>query len=31
MTLAMGVLTVYPVFAMWRKAPARGGSAVAGD
>jgi len=24
MTLAMGVLTVYPVFAMWRKAPARG-------
>jgi hypothetical protein len=31
MTLAMGVLTIYPVFAMWRKAPARGGSAVAGD
>jgi hypothetical protein len=24
MTLAMGVLTVYPVFAMWRKAPRRG-------
>ncbi len=24
MTLTMGVLTVYPVFAMWRKAPARG-------
>jgi hypothetical protein len=30
MTLAMGVLTVYPVFAMWRKAPARGGTAVSG-
>ena len=28
MTLAMGVLTIYPVFAMWRKAPARAGSAV---
>jgi len=23
MTLTMGVLTIYPVFAMWRKAPAR--------
>jgi hypothetical protein len=30
MTLTMGVLTVYPVFAMWRKAPARG-SAVSAD
>jgi hypothetical protein len=28
MTLAMGVLTVYPVFAMWRKAPVRGSSAA---
>ncbi len=26
MTLTMGVLTIYPVFAMWRKAPARGSS-----
>jgi len=28
MTLTMGVLTIYPVLAMWRKAPARGGSAA---
>ena len=29
MTVAMGVLTVYPVFAMWRKAPARAGAGAA--
>ncbi len=28
MTLTMGVLTVYPVLAMWRKPPARGSSAA---
>jgi len=31
MTLAMGVLTGYPVFAMWRKAPARGAAASTAD
>jgi len=31
MTLTMGVLTVYPVFAMWRKAPARGGAVSSAD
>ena len=31
MTFAMGVLTVYPVFAMWRKAPARASAASAAD
>jgi hypothetical protein len=31
MTLAMGVLTVYPVFAMWRKAPARASAVSSAD
>jgi len=31
MTFAMGVLTVYPVFAMWRKAPARASAVSAAD
>jgi hypothetical protein len=29
LTLTMGVLTIYPVFAMWRRAPARGASSSA--